>query len=46
MEVSKDLKRNLKQEDTQNKGSVKKNIGISSACTFIYKIEEFLEVTL
>jgi len=46
MEVSEDLKRNLKQEDTQNKGSVKKNIGISSGCTFIYKLEEFQEATL
>jgi len=46
MEVSEDFKKNLKQEDTKNKGFIKKNIGISSACTFIYKIEEFLEVTL
>jgi hypothetical protein len=46
MEVSEALKRNLSQEDTQNKGFVRKNIGISSACTFIYTLEEFQEATL
>ena len=46
MEVSEDFKKNLKQEDTKNKGFIKKNIGISSGCTFIYKLEEFQEATL